>query len=396
MTILLHILVGLVAIIAGLALLAFAVLGRVPYFVGPAQAIPQAVATYWKGRLACLVGGPLLIVIGCCLAVGSFSNAKARNLQEDFDEAMKLGKQGDLNGSMKAFDRALKNADEPVVVYAAQASILNLNGDTSSAMQQLAKAIQIDPAFSWAYALQSLIYLNQNNLTASRAAADLAIKQKDPNYSEQSTSRRARFQADGRSLGLYIRGLVNNEEHQYKSAIADLDSFLRRTPPKNERISAEIVMSVAYRNLRDYPKAAQAAQNAIKFDVKNPQGYLMLGLAIGGRGKWTEARKQFEQYVRLSSDQSEACNDIAWSISTNANPDCLQSKMAVEYAEKAVTETRRQKAGYLNTLAASYARDGRFKDAIRVEKEALALKDSQDYRQHLTLYEAGKAFTREE
>jgi tetratricopeptide (TPR) repeat protein len=62
----------------------------------------------------------------------------------------------------------------------------------------LARAIEIDPAFSWPYAVQATIAYQQGDLKSSRAAADMAIKQADSKSSERLNSRRARFQVDGR------------------------------------------------------------------------------------------------------------------------------------------------------------------------------------------------------
>lgn len=390
MTTLLYIFVGLVAILIGLALLAFALLGSVPRFVGPPQGLPSAVATYWKGRLACLVGGPLLMVIGCMIISEPFVGVKSKNLQQSLDEAMTLADKGDLTGSMKALDRALQNADEPAVVYGLRGWILKQKDEIERAKGELAKAIEIDPEFSWPYAVQAIIAYQQGDHGSCREAADIAIKQADSMISEQQTSRRARFQVDGRSLAFYVRGMVNNDDGRYESAAADFKEYLKRSPKKDGRVNAQIGLSFACRHLKDYAAALRAAQDAISFDKKNAKAHRMLGLAWAAQGKQVQARKGLNQCVALSNDKAAAMNVIAYDLLFELGNGVCQAKLAIEFAEEAARATKRGKADYLDVLAACYAQDGRFQEAVRTEKEAIALDNKEAYRRRLAMYEKGK------
>ncbi|HOW73644.1 MAG TPA: tetratricopeptide repeat protein [Phycisphaerae bacterium] len=392
MATLLYLLFGLGAIIAGPCLVFLALFGRVPFFVGPTAALGEAVTTYWKGRLACLVFGPILFIVGCMLIREPFSRSAYEKYKEAYEQALQLGDRQDYAGALKALDRALKYAEWPAVVHATRGSVLKEKGDLDGAHQALAEALKLDPTFSWAHALQGQIYYLQDKPAAARASADQAIQQADPRLGDLLTSQRAKLQYAGISTGLYLRGFLDTDEKQYKKAIEDFSGCLRRDT-SNLHAAAQYSMAYAYRALRQYDPAVEAARKAIEMKPNDGQGHYQLGMALGAKGKWSEARASFDQYIRLSPDRAAASNRLAWDLATAANPDCRQPKMAVECAETLVRESKRQVHSYLDTLAAAYARAGRFGDAVKTQKEAIKAGDEQEYRERLRLYEQNTAYT---
>ncbi len=68
-----------------------------------------------------------------------------------------------------------------------------------------------------------------------------------------------------------------------------------------------------------------------------------------------------------------AMNNVAWLLSTCPEAATRDGARAVALAERAVALTRRGEPTLLDTLAAAYAEAGRFDDAVRAEREALAL-----------------------
>jgi tetratricopeptide (TPR) repeat protein len=85
-------------------------------------------------------------------------------------------------------------------------------------------------------------------------------------------------------------------------------------------------------------------------------------------------------------------NGFAWMLATSTNASLRNGPLAVTFAEKAVTATRRRYASFLDTLAAAYAEAGEFEKAVAIQNEAITLlKDAaskQDYTSRLRLYEA--------
>lgn len=98
-----------------------------------------------------------------------------------------------------------------------------------------------------------------------------------------------------------------------------------------------------------------------------------------------------------------AQNSLAWNYATAKDPRLQNGKQAVAYAEKAVAQSRHYV--YLDTLAASLARDGQFKKAAETETEALGLLErdlgrsgadrmaaEKRFRDRIDLYQSGQAY----
>jgi hypothetical protein len=85
-------------------------------------------------------------------------------------------------------------------------------------------------------------------------------------------------------------------------------------------------------------------------------------------------------------------NDAAWLLATSNDPIARSAADALAYARKAVTATKRQNGGYLDTLAAAHAEAGEFTAAAAAAKEAIALIKEErlkaECQSRLKLYEA--------
>ena len=112
-----------------------------------------------------------------------------------------------------------------------------------------------------------------------------------------------------------------------------------------------------------------------------------------GVAEWTQAADRGD---------SIAQNNLAWLYATAKRSELRDGKKAVTYAEKATVSMRN--FSYLDTLAASLARDNQFERAVQVEEEALLLlgKDKSlpdhaaaltRFKNRLALYKAGQAYT---
>jgi serine/threonine protein kinase/tetratricopeptide (TPR) repeat protein len=101
-----------------------------------------------------------------------------------------------------------------------------------------------------------------------------------------------------------------------------------------------------------------------------------------------KARRQQVEATSLSA--------FAWLSATSPLDKLRNGAVAVNLAERAAGLTHRKDGAVLDTLAAAYAEAGRFADAQRVEKEALALlrdeRVKQDYNDRLKLYAANLPF----
>jgi TPR repeat protein len=107
----------------------------------------------------------------------------------------------------------------------------------------------------------------------------------------------------------------------------------------------------------------------------------------------------------VEKDEPQAMNTLAWYLATCKENKFHNGKKAVELASRAIS-IEEAKWNYHDTLAAAYARDGRFKEAVLAEEHAIALLNKQedfrgrerrtsDAQKRLNLYRNGHPYTQE-
>jgi tetratricopeptide (TPR) repeat protein len=125
-----------------------------------------------------------------------------------------------------------------------------------------------------------------------------------------------------------------------------------------------------------------------------------LGKALYRQGQAAEAVALWRRAVTLQKGEDVwTINQLAWCLATCPDASIRNGKEAVELAALAVTISHERNPAILGTLAAAYAEDGRFADAIETAKKALQRAAKQkdqapakSLEAQLAFYEAGKPF----
>jgi tetratricopeptide (TPR) repeat protein len=130
-------------------------------------------------------------------------------------------------------------------------------------------------------------------------------------------------------------------------------------------------------------------------------GEVIVAGAVSGLAKALRAQGKLDEaasVLRGSAERGEVgvLNSVAWFLATSPDAGTRNPPDAVAYAEKAVAATGRTNAACLETLATSYAASGRFTDAVRVQREAIALlqdgESKRDFASRLRLFEADQPY----
>ena len=170
-------------------------------------------------------------------------------------------------------------------------------------------------------------------------------------------------------------------------------------PLMPDNVNTHFALARARRGVGDTDKAVESYRRVLKLDPRQPEARRELAMIYLLQGRDRAAAIE----LRTAADQSPGNADIlaalAWVLSTSADPSVHDGNNAVVAAERARSLTESPRATLLDTLAAAYARAGRFDRAVAVAQQAVETASaSNDFslassiRQRLSLYRNHKAY----
>ncbi len=136
--------------------------------------------------------------------------------------------------------------------------------------------------------------------------------------------------------GLNLRGLIAFREGKLDEAIADFTQAIEL-----------------------YPQFSDAFLNRATVHVQ--------------KREYEQALKDYSSAQRFNPANVEAFNDAAWLLATCAEPAVRNPKLAVQLAEQVNSVVPEPEGNFLDTLAAAYASDDRFDEAVSTAEKAIKL-----------------------
>lgn len=202
--------------------------------------------------------------------------------------------------------------------------------------------------------------------------------------------------ADWAQITMHVRDAqVMQRRGDTPEAIRALIRVLELAP---EQPAALMVLTELYMQVNAYDEAVRALQLFQRIEPEEFEGYSRMGDALLGAGKSSGALQQFQKAVALNPESPQLLNNAAWILATHPDAAVRNSGQAIEFAEHAVRLTGRNNPVVLDTLAAAYAADGRFDEAISTTQRAIALaaetnaaRLEKEARRHLKMYENREA-----
>jgi tetratricopeptide (TPR) repeat protein len=186
----------------------------------------------------------------------------------------------------------------------------------------------------------------------------------------------------------YHRGQLHRRNGEIELAKADFDEVLRLDP---NHAPARHARAEIYRSFQDFGKADSEDQRAAH--QKGFFYYMTMGRRASDQGDYQRALRNYKEAFRLKPRSPEVLNDLAWLLATCPDSRIRDGKKAVDHGFQAALLTGWKDASVLDTLAAAYAEDGRFEDAVKTANKALTLaKANVELRSRLALYERGQPF----
>jgi tetratricopeptide (TPR) repeat protein len=146
--------------------------------------------------------------------------------------------------------------------------------------------------------------------------------------------------------------------------------------------------------VKDMDEAIRLDRGGLSFN------YSVRGAALYKLKEYERAVRDLDEAIRLDPKNSDALNSRAWAAAVCPEAKFRDAKKALEYAKKAYDLPDGTTPFTLGTLAAAYAANGQFDEAVRAQTKAL---DDADYtkeygdegRKMLKLFVEGKPYLEE-
>ena len=115
----------------------------------------------------------------------------------------------------------------------------------------------------------------------------------------------------------------------------------------------------------------------LEIEPGNVEARNTLGTALIQQGRVSEAIVQWQEVLAIEADNGNAASNLAWVFATCPEDSIRDGTRAVELAEKAMRLSGGKIAMIYQVLAAAYAENGRFSDAIDTAHEAVTWQTAQ-------------------
>ena len=114
-------------------------------------------------------------------------------------------------------------------------------------------------------------------------------------------------------------------------------------------------------------------QKSLEIQPDNIDARDYLGAALAEIGRTPEAIRQWQQALAFDPENGNAANNLAWVLATSPDPTLRSGAQAVAYAKRATDLPGGDNPLVYRTLAAAYAENGQFAQAIAAAEHARQL-----------------------
>ncbi len=109
---------------------------------------------------------------------------------------------------------------------------------------------------------------------------------------------------------------------------------------------------------------------ALRWKPDDANAHFYLAVALQGQGKIPDSIGHLRDAIRFKPDYPDALNNLAWIHASSTNADWRNGAEAVRLAKRACELTENRQPLLVGTLAAAYAADGRFSEAVATAEKA--------------------------
>ena len=198
------------------------------------------------------------------------------------------------------------------------------------------------------------------------------------------------------TTALCWRGAAWFHKKKYDNSIHDLDLAIQ-LKPKAECAIEYTIRGAAYMKKKDYDRAASDFDEAIRIEPTMTQAHMNRGGVYLVKKEYAKAVSAFDDAMRIDPNMADALNARAWVAATCPDAKFRDGPKALKLARRACEITEWKEPNCLDTLAAAYAENAEFTEAVRSLKKAsecpgYATEHKDEDQRKLKLYEQGKPY----
>lgn len=285
---------------------------------------------------------------------------------------------GYLDAAIRYYRKALRwNPDDAVIRYNL-GRVLLFEGDARAAMEQLDRAVELDPTLPPAHHTLGVAKLQLGEFTGAEASFREAIR------------RQPKLPLAHLHLGdLLLR------THRIDQAVTHLRIAVELRP---ELTQWSFLLADALRQAGQDDEAIEAYRTALKDHTANSEAHFHLAECLLRRGRTREAIEEFRAAIALRPDWVDPVAELAWTLARTRDDRLRDPERAKRLADQAHRMSKGENARVLQVLAAAHAALGDRTSAIRHAETALGLAREQtqsclaeEIEKELGLYRASTA-----
>jgi len=175
-----------------------------------------------------------------------------------------------------------------------------------------------------------------------------------------------------------IRAGELTKKGDFDGAIASWETALQKSPP-DVPIRREIYRNIGdvFSKMRKLDEAIAQFEKCLSISPDFAEAHHDLANALRRTGRYSDAVAHYESALRLDPRSVLTMNNLGWLLAACADPSVRNGARAVEVAARADVLSDGEDPLVLHTLAAAYAENGQFAQAVETAERALQLAEQQ-------------------
>lgn len=257
--------------------------------------------------------------------------------------------------------------------YDKRGELRSAAGRELEALEDFSRAIERNPKRWQAIHNRAVSHAMLGNFTQAMADFDRTIKLR-PQYPN----------------AYFNRAELRREAGQLPLAIGDYDRALELNPLD---LAALVGRGQTRMRLDQLDTALADCQAVLDVNPADPAALTLRGDVQRRKGNFRQAANDYQAAIDADPLFAAAYTSSAWLLATCSDARVRSPETAISYAEKARELTGRDEAALFDVLAAAHAAAGDYRQARKVQSQALALAPNMPaYRQRLRMYEQQRPF----